>query len=82
MARPTTPGHDSSAPSHTNATVATICQRMWNHASSFVSQPAKKLTLMSCHRRVGKKALSVNQAPIRLTIRNAQLHVMPRHSAR
>ena len=52
-------------------------------ASSSVSQAAKKLKPMQLPAATtGRKALSVSHAPIRLTTRNAQLHVMPFHSAR
>ncbi len=54
MTSPTIPAHDSSAPSQTNSTVATTCQAMWKTASSDVNHPAKKLSVRSCQRRVGR----------------------------
>src|SRR5918994_7792069 len=72
IASPATPGQLSSAPNQTNTPVAAPCQTRWNAASSVVNQPAKKLSAISCQRREGQYALTVNQAPTRLTARNAQ----------
>ena len=63
-ARPSHPGQESSAPSTTNTTVTTTCQKMIHNASSVVSHAVKNVTPINhTGRWGGRMAMAVHARP-------------------
>ena len=63
-ARPSQPGHESSAPNATNTAVITICQKMIHNASSVVSHAVKKVAAINHAGRCGgRMATAVHARP-------------------